>query len=164
MNIRRSWALWALGIFAAVATAGGEGAAQQGLDQPLEVQVTQTGFAGETGRAWTVQPDGSWAIRDIGPGASPGPVATGRLTEAQLGQLHASLDRNDFRTLPSETGAAAVPVNPHRVTISLGGRKVVVTTPPGEDPLATVGAARGSWTPEGRVAAIVHDVRRLTAQ
>ena len=142
----------------------GEGAAQQGLDQPLEVRVTQTGFAGETGRAWTVQPDGSWAVRGIGPGALPGPAATGRLTEAQLTELRASLDRNDFRALPGETGAAAVPVNPHRVTISLGGREVVVTTPPGEDPLATVGATGGSRTPEARVAAIARDVRKLTAE
>jgi hypothetical protein len=159
--MRQGWCSLVFAVLAA-AIGGGEGAAQ-GLGQPLEMQITQSGFAGETGRVWTVRPDGTWTVRRLGPGAPEAPTATGSLTEAQIAELRRLLDRNDFQALPNSLGEP-VDVNPHRLTIRWGRREVVLMTPPGDNPLVKLPQASVPQTPEQRVVAIARDVQKLTTE
>lgn len=161
MDMRRGWFRLTLAIFA-IGARGNEGAAQ-GLGQTLEVQVTQSGFAGEMGRLWIIQPDGRWVVKRVGPGAAQEPTATGSLTEAQVAGLRTELEKRDFQSLPSTFGAR-VEVNPHRVVIRWGAREVMLTSPPGENPVASPPGPSSSLSQEQRLAAIVREVQRLTTE
>ena len=98
------WFAWVVGTASCV---GGLVAAQV-IERPLEVRITQTGFAGETGRLWTIQQDGSWTMRRIGPGdAAP---VTGSLTASQAAELRAALQQNEVQSLRGAAGAS-VPVD-----------------------------------------------------
>jgi hypothetical protein len=161
MVMRQGWYRLALAVFAV--TAGANEGATQGLGQTLEVQVTQSGFAGETGRLWIIQPDGKWIVRRVGPGAPQEPVATGSLTETQVAELRTQLERSDFQSLPNSFGES-VQVNPHRLVIRWGGREVMLTSPPGENPIASTPVPSTPQTQRQRAAAIAREVQRLTAE
>lgn len=62
--------------------------ADRARDLPTITMTTGGGFEGRS-RQWTITPDGSWTWTEEfrGTGASPEPPRTGRLTEAQRGEL-----------------------------------------------------------------------------
>src|SRR5438046_2571658 len=71
------------------------------LTQTLEVIDVQGGFAGFTGNAWVVEPNGKWVHyrvmnqkRDV--------LAKGELNKEQLAALAKELTRNEAATLPSK--------------------------------------------------------------
>jgi hypothetical protein len=108
---------------------------------PLVVKDLQSGFAGETGRVWTISPDGSYTVaRQIGLKVLE-PDQQGRLTPEQWTQLRTLLDRMAVMALPRQLGGEPQ-VNARRITISYGGMQSVLNLPPaGSDRGASRSAA-----------------------
>jgi hypothetical protein len=106
------------------------------LAAPLILKETQSGVVGETGTVWTIAADCSFTIaRQVGLNVLE-PHKRGHLTSEQQVRLKELLDRIDV------AGFAVLPVpaphaNPHRITVSYGGREAVLTLPPrGHDVLS----------------------------
>src|SRR5438034_640448 len=92
---------------------------------PLVLEDIQGGFAGETGRIWTIAPDGSYTVaRQIGLKVLE-PDKQGRLTPEQWAQLRALLDRMASVAMPQQLGGGPR-VNARRITLSYGGRQSVL--------------------------------------
>src|SRR5258708_6401816 len=103
-------------------------AQETALPTPLVLEDVQSGFAGETGRIWTIASDGSYtAARKIGLKVLE-PDKQGRLTPEQLAQLKALLDR--MAVAPPQQVGDAPQVNARRITLSFGGRQSVVNLAP----------------------------------
>lgn len=97
---------------------------------PLILKETQSGIAGETGTVWTVAADCDFTIaRQIGPKVLE-PHAHGQLTSEQQGRLTGIL--NQFASAQFGSEPASPPyVNPHRISVTYGGREETLTLPPG---------------------------------
>jgi hypothetical protein len=94
------------------------------LKERIELDETQGGFAGFTGRYYVIEPDGSWSTGPIKPQSKKGePTAKGKLTEKQLAGLAKELGRHDLAGLPSH---GATRVNPKVVTIRFGDKASVL--------------------------------------
>ena len=105
-------------------------AQETSLSAPLVVKDLQGGFAGETGRVWTISPDGGYTVaRQIGLKVLE-PDQQGRLTPEQWAQLKTLLDRMAVMALPPQLGGEPQ-VNAHRITISYGGMQSVLNLPTG---------------------------------
>jgi hypothetical protein len=116
-------------------------AQESSLSAPLVMQDLRSGFAGETGRVWTILPDGSYTVaRQIGLKVLE-PDQQGRLTPEQWAQLKTLLDRMALMALPRQLGGEPQ-VNARRITLSYGGKQSVLNLPPaGADPSPSRGAA-----------------------
>lgn len=130
----------------------------------LEVRLTQSGFAGESGSLWTIEPSGRWSRQEIA-GGEVQPVegqSTGVLDSRQMDRLLEVLRQNDFETLPDKVGSNAR-ANPRRLTISWGEKRVEIVTSAGVDPTAAPPAESSDGErPESRAAAIARTVQELT--
>jgi hypothetical protein len=124
----------------------------------LEVKLTQSGFAGESGSLWIIQPSGKWSRQDI-VASEVQPVEsqnTGVLTKEQLDQLSRVLQQNDVGSLPERLGTNTR-ANPRRLAIQWGDKRIEVVTPADIDPLRS-----NSPGPENQAGAIAEAVQQLT--
>lgn len=135
-------------------------AQESSLSAPLVVKDLQSGFAGETGRVWTISPDGGYTVaRQIGLKVLE-PDQQGRLTSEQLVQLKTLLDRMAMMALPPQLGGAPQ-VNARRITLSYGGKQSVLSLPlAGGDPSASRSAARDD--PTRLILELADDLRAMT--
>jgi hypothetical protein len=118
-------------------------AQERSLSAPLVVKDLQSGFAGETGRVWTISPDGSFTVaRQIGLKVLD-PDQQGRLTPEQREQLKTLLDHMAVMALPQQLGGAPQ-VNARRITLSYGGREAVLNLPPGVGDASAPSAGAGN--------------------
>jgi hypothetical protein len=126
---------------------------------PLVLKDLQGGFAGETGRVWTISPDGGYTVaRQIGLKELE-PDQQGRLTPQQWAQLKTLLDRLAV-TAPRQLGGAPQ-VNARRITLSYGGKQSVLNLPPaGGDPGASRSAAGDD--PTRLILQLADDLRAMT--
>lgn len=99
------------------------------LKEKLEIRDLQGGFAGFTGRAWIIEPDGSYQAGLVGPNDRFEAETKGKLSKEKLADLAKHLARNDLLAL-KDTGE--VVVNPHVVTIQFGKRTVTLNLLAGE--------------------------------
>jgi len=127
---------------------------------PLVLKDVQGGFAGETGRVWTISPDGGYTVaRQIGL-KELDPDQQGRLTPEQWAQLKALLDRMAVLALPRQLGGAPQ-VNARRITLSYGGQLSVLNLPPaGGGPGASRSAAGDD--PARLILQLADDLRAMT--
>ena len=129
----------------------------------LEVQVTQSGFAGEFGTLWIIEPSGKWSRQEIvGNGVQPvDSENTGALTHEQLARLIQVLQQNNITTLPEHLGGNDR-ANPRRLLILWGDKKIEVVTPTTVDPTVVGPSTTNSDSPEHQAAAIARTVQELT--
>jgi hypothetical protein len=134
-------------------------AQESSLSAPLVLKDVQSGFAGETGRVWTISPDGGYTVaRQIGLKELE-PDQQGRLTPQQWAQLKTLLDRLAV-TAPRQLGGAPQ-VNARRITLSYGGKQSVLNLPPaGGDPGASRSAAGDD--PTRLILQLADDLRAMT--
>jgi hypothetical protein len=127
---------------------------------PLVLKDLQGGFAGETGRVWTISPDGGYTVaRQIGLKVLE-PDQQGRLTPEQWAQLNTLLDRMAAMALPRQLGGAPQ-VNARRITLSYGGKQSVLNLPPvGGDPGGSRSAADDDRT--RLILELADDLRAMT--
>ena len=135
-------------------------AQESSLSAPLVLKDVQSGFAGETGRVWTISPDGGYTVaRQIGLKELE-PDQQGRLTPEQWAQLKTLLDRMAVMALPRQLGGAPQ-VNARRITLSYGGKQSVLNLPPaGGDPGASRSAAGDD--PTRLILELADDLRAMT--
>jgi hypothetical protein len=124
----------------------------------LEVKLTQSGYAGETGSLWVIDPSGTWSRQDIAVGHVEPVEAknTGTLTKEQLDRLAQVLRQNEIGNLPERLGSNTR-ANPRKLTIRWGDKMVEVVTPAAVDPTRSSGRR-----PEDQAAAIARTVQELT--
>jgi hypothetical protein len=129
----------------------------------LEVKLTQSGFAGEAGSLWVIEPSGKWSRQEVAVGqAQPAEYQnTGMLTQEQLHQLGQILLQNDIRNFEDKLGADGR-ANPRRLTIQWDDKRVEVVTPAAVDPTALSTTNSDNPRPEDRVAAIARAVQEMT--
>src|SRR5262245_29583169 len=83
------------------------------LARPLEVRDVQGGAAGFTGKQWTVEPSGEWALARVWNGKRE-VERRGHLTKEQLTALAGALQSYRLASLASKKQGKARP-NPHLV-------------------------------------------------
>jgi hypothetical protein len=134
-------------------------AQESSLSAPLVLEDIQGGFAGETGRIWTIAPDGSYTVaRQIGLKVLE-PDKQGWLTPEQRARLKVSLDRMAAVALPQQLGGGPQ-VNARRITLSYGGKQSVLSLPPGGgDPSAHSAAGDD---PTRLILELADDLRAMT--
>jgi hypothetical protein len=112
------------------------------LAAPLTVKDLQSGFAGETGTVWTIEPDCSFTVaRQIGPKVGD-PHRRGKLSAEQQTRLRGLLAKIEAAALPQALGAAPQ-ANARKVTLSYGGKHSVLSLAPGGGELHGLRAAAG---------------------
>lgn len=104
------------------------------LTQQLKVVQLQGGFAGFTGVQFTIAPDGSWTSESIF-NEKITPKNKGKLSEKDLANLGAILEKYDLAKLPAKSGKQPG-ANPHTITFEFGKTKasLVGQMPPKLDP------------------------------
>lgn len=127
------------------------------LRHPLILRDSQTGFAGESGQLWTVEPDGSWRRQSFLNQMVREPDRRGRFTEDQLRALASALAKYDLPGLPERIGKDPG-VNPHVFAISFGKQQTALVGQGG----ATLPAAdpQNAEAPAQRFAELVRVLRR----
>jgi hypothetical protein len=127
---------------------------------PLVVKDLQSGFAGETGRVWTISPDGGYTVaRQIGLKVLE-PDRQGRLLPEQWVQLKTLLDRMAVMALPPQLGGVPQ-VNARQITLSYGGRESVLNLPHGGDDASAPRTAAGN-DPARLMLELAHNVKAMT--
>ena len=153
--LRAGWALAVLLISGTIM------AQECPLSAPLTVKDTQQGFAGETGRVWTISPDGSYTVARVIGLKTLDPERQGRLTTEQQARLKEMLDRMSATGFPEQLGGDPQ-VNARRITMSYGGKHSVMTLAPGGGDLGGLRAAAGS-DPAGALLDLAEQIKRMTA-
>lgn len=92
------------------------------LKGQLRLRDSQSGFAGETGRVWTIEPDGRWQRQPFVNARSGAPESSGQLDRDQLKQLADAMAKHRLATLPERMGNRGV--NPRVVQITFLDRQV----------------------------------------
>jgi len=115
--------------------------AQTPLSHELQVKETQTGFAGEIGWAWTVEPDGTWRAQRVGPREMPRQSRAGKLAPAELEALSGAVNRLGSDSVANTANAGSV--NPYTVEVNYGDKSVKLALPAGGRS-ATQGSATGA--------------------
>jgi hypothetical protein len=127
---------------------------------PLVLKDVQGGFAGETGRVWTISPDGGYTVaRQIGL-TELEPDQQGRLTPEQWAELKTLLDRLAVMVLPRQLGGAPQ-VNARRITLSYGGRQSVLNLPPSGGDASASRTAAGN-DPTSLILKLADDLKAMT--
>lgn len=100
------------------------------LRTDLVVGFYQSGFAGETGREWTVGRSGT--ILGTPPGAPGSRAATqvASLSASQTSRLAEQFEQSGWNSLPATLGREA-PVNGARIRMAYAGHAVQMLVPPG---------------------------------
>jgi hypothetical protein len=129
-------------------------AQQCGLTTPLVIKDLQSGYVGQTGTVWTIEPDCSYSVaRQIGLKIGE-PHKRGRLSAEQAQRLTALIDRADLGRLPNQLGSAPQP-NARQITIAYGRNQSALTLPPGSE-AAAVFRAVGSDPRATHVLELMH--------
>jgi hypothetical protein len=154
-----AWPLLATAALSAWAGEPGEYLTKDGrLTQRLEVRDVQGGFAGFTGRQWTVEPSGKWTVHRVR--NKPVEVeASGELSKDQLAALAKELARYGLRDLPTQKLKRPM-ANPHVVTVKFGKHTATLELNAGES-LPAVDAEKPRATVGGRYAGLVNAVTKL---
>jgi hypothetical protein len=130
------------------------------LSTALVLKDTQAGFAGETGKVWTIAPDCSYTIaRQIGLKVLD-PHKQGRLTPEQQARLKELVDVMIAAALPKQLGPGPQ-VNSRRITLSYGGKQSVLNMPVGGGDLSTL-RADVTDDPARRMLELVDDLKAMT--
>ena len=117
----------------ALSAAGSAPAGNSYLDDRGQFRTTitlrdsQTGFAGNSGRLWTISPDGSWQHRRFVNRELRPVDQKGKLSPAQIRQVAEALAAADMLRLPQTMGRPPS-VNPHRFSLRFGQRTVSYVT------------------------------------
>lgn len=132
-----------LGLLLAWLFVSGVAVAQEcSLAAPLTVKDLQSGYAGETGTVWTIEPDCSFTVaRQIGPKLGE-PHRRGKLTPEQQTRLRELMAKVEPASLPEALGAPPQ-VNARKVTLAYGGKTAVLHLAPGGGELHGLRAASG---------------------
>jgi hypothetical protein len=126
------------------------------LRSALVLRDAQSGFAGQTGNVWTIEPDGTWRHQTFLNRMVRDPDSQGKLTRKQLDGLASALKQHDLSGLPEKLGKNPG-VNPHVFSISFGKLSSSMMLRGGADvPKAD---PRQSKTADQRFAAIVRAIR-----
>src|SRR5262245_16410944 len=72
------------------------------LPEKLVLKDLQGGFAGLTGRQWTIDKNGSWEEATVGPRQTVKVVRSGKLEKKEIEALAAQLKKYDAGALKSE--------------------------------------------------------------
>ncbi|HET6468326.1 MAG TPA: hypothetical protein VFG43_08115 [Geminicoccaceae bacterium] len=164
MPYRRRWCRLALaaGVAVSLPFVSESPMAGSALQHTIEIRQAQSGFAGVTGKIWTVEPSGAWRVQSFMNDRIEPAAHSGQLEPGQLATLAAGLEQLNLPDLPSRLGEPP-PVNPSTVTISYGGTQVTAVIEPGtEDALARPPAASPPDDVTGRVVHFAQQVRAAT--
>jgi hypothetical protein len=132
------------------------------LRHAVEFRDGQSGFAGVTGTAWKVEPDGSWTVSTFRNADVQKTLRRGKLTDRQLAALGHHLAALDVARLPRELGGFTG-ANPHVFSLRFGEHTATARTAPGQGLTGTVLPAREAEAWSRLVAAGVI-VQRWTAE
>lgn len=155
VEIRQRWIVTVHSLSSAVDvdTDDGEYLSTDGdLRQALIVRDSQTGFAGETGHVWTIEPDGSWRHQTFLNEMIREPEQQGKFSRRQLQDLARQLKKYDLLGLPMKIGDSP-DVNPHVVSLSFGEKEAALISL-GGSPLPPFDSTRAD-EPEQRFAALI---------
>lgn len=100
------------------------------LTAPFSLKDTQGGFAGFTGKLYSIKPDGAWTITRVFNRRKYKPHAFGKLSAKQLRTLAAALKANRVDKLPATSGSRAQ-ANPLVITVAFGKHRSVCSLPAG---------------------------------
>jgi hypothetical protein len=100
------------------------------LKEALMIKDVQGGFAGFTGKAWTIQPNGEWTLANVF-NEKLTVDQKGTLTKEQLATLAEELAKYNLSSLETKSEGKAM-ANPHNVLIKWGKREVTLTLGAGE--------------------------------
>jgi hypothetical protein len=106
------------------------GADETKLTATLTIKDVQGGFAGFTGKQWTIEPSGKWTMSDVF-NQKLTEKARGELSAEKLAELVKELERYGLGDLPAKKPARSM-ANPHVVTITLGKRDASLELNAGE--------------------------------
>jgi hypothetical protein len=101
------------------------------LKHALELRDGQSGFAGVTGTAWKIAPDGSWTVATFLNDREQKVLGKGKLSAKQLTALAGHLAAQDVTGLPKTMGGFTG-ANPHSCTLRFGERATEVTVAAGQ--------------------------------
>jgi len=126
------------------------------LKHPLEFRDGQGGIAGVTGTAWTIRPDGSWAVATFLNDKEQKVLGKGKLGAKQLAALAGHLAAQDVAGLPKAMGGFTG-ANPHTFTLRFGDQTTQVTVPPGQSLTDTAlgGKEAAAWSRFVAAAALI---------
>jgi hypothetical protein len=100
------------------------------LSRVLEFRDGQSGFAGMTGTAWRVEPDGSCTVATFLNEKLQKTLRGGKLSEKQLAALAGHLAALDVAGLPNELGGFTG-ANPQVFALRFGDQTATATVAPG---------------------------------
>jgi hypothetical protein len=110
------------------------------LSARLTLKDTQSGFVGETGTMWTIEPDCTFTIaRQMGAKVLE-PHRRGQLTIDQQTRLKDILAESAHSDFPNAADRSP-PVNPRRLVLSYEGKEAILTFPPGGGAIGSLSAA-----------------------
>lgn len=121
------------------------------LPEKVVVKDLQGGFAGLTGKQWTIETDGKWEEATVGPRDKVTVVRSGTLKKEQIEALAKELKTYDAGKLKDE---GKVGTNPKVFSVSYGKSEAKLTLKTGAE-LPKVDAK----TNEGRIAGVVAAVK-----
>ena len=98
------------------------------LKETLRIKDVQAGFAGFTGKQWTIEPNGEWTIATVF-NRQLTEKAKGKLSAEQLAGLGKELAKYRIDGL---TSSGKPTTNQHEVTVSLGKKSATLILKPGE--------------------------------
>jgi hypothetical protein len=130
------------------------------LPGPVELRDGQTGFAGLSGLAWTIDCEGNVTVARFLNEKTDAPHRTGRLSGQALQELASAFREQRFTDLTDSVGPGAQ-VNPRLLTLRYGEKTVTLRLPPG-DP-AEPDNIVGSTELEARFITLAQCVKRLAA-
>ncbi len=114
------------------------------LRQALELRDGQGGFAGVTGTAWVIEPDGSWTVFTFLNDRTQRTLRKGKLSEKQLAALAAQMAAQDVAGLPEMLGGFKG-ANPHVFSLRFGSHTATASVPPGQALTETVLPGEAAW-------------------
>jgi len=106
-----------------------------GLKWPLEISVTQSGIAGETGTRWLVEPSGGWTAYRVQSGQGEFLIKEGMLQPHELARITRVLEQIDFQSIFPIIGNSGR-VNPQKLTIRWREKMIQLFTESGPDMLS----------------------------
>ena len=127
------------------------------LRKALVLRDSQSGFAGESGQIWTIEPDGSWTHQSFLNAEVREADRKGKFSGSHLAALASHLRKHDLLSLPQQMGKDPG-VNPHLFTITFGETSCRLIGQGGAG-LPKVDPESAD-APEQRVAAIVRLLQR----
>lgn len=95
------------------------------LNAPLLFRDAQAGFSGVSGHLWTINSDGQWKHQTFLNETISEPEHSGQLTDAELQQVIAAIERARLFEMPATLGTVPE-VNPHEFSIEYGNARTAL--------------------------------------